>query len=60
MISHNGGDTGFRTALAMLPEKKVAVVWMTNGEWIPNINAHAVTHAGLDVALGLEPQPQQG
>jgi tetratricopeptide (TPR) repeat protein len=55
MVSHDGGDTGFLTALAMLPEKKIAVVWMTNAEWLSNTDA--VTHAALDVALGLEPQP---
>jgi CubicO group peptidase (beta-lactamase class C family) len=58
MVSHRGGDIGFRTFLAMLPEKKIAVVWMANGEWIPN--ADGVTHAALDVALGLEPQPIEG
>lgn len=31
------------------------MVWMTNAEWLPNTDA--VTHAALDVALGLEPQP---
>lgn len=58
MISHRGGDIGFRTYLAMLPDRKIAVVWMTNGEWIPNTDG--VTHAALDVALGLEPQPIGG
>ena len=58
MISHDGGDTGFLTGLAMLPEKKIAVVWMTNAEWLPNTDA--VTHAALDVALGLQPQPING
>jgi CubicO group peptidase (beta-lactamase class C family) len=58
MISHDGGDTGFLTGLAMLPEKKIAVVWMTNAEWLPDTGA--VTHAALDVALGLEPQPVNG
>ena len=59
MISHRGGDIGFRTFLAMLPaKKKIAVVWMTNGEWISN--ADGVTHAAFDVALGLEPQPIDG
>jgi predicted Zn-dependent protease len=42
----------------MLPEKRIAVVWMTNGEWIPNTDA--VTNAALDVALGLDPQPIKG
>ena len=55
MISHDGGDTGFLTGLAMLPEKKIAVVWMTNAEWLPGTGA--LTRAALDTALGLEPQP---
>lgn len=49
LVEHGGGDTGFLTGLAMLPEKKIAVAWMTNAEWLPNTDA--VTHA----ALGLEP-----
>jgi len=53
LVQHGGGDTGFLTGLAMLPEKKIAVVWMTNAEWLPN--TAAVTHAALDAALGLEP-----
>ena len=57
-VSHGGGDTGFRTGLTLLPEKKIAVVWMTNGEWIPNTGE--VTNAALDVALGLEPKPFTG
>jgi CubicO group peptidase (beta-lactamase class C family) len=58
MISHGGGDTGFLTGLAMLPEKKIAVVWMTNADWLPNTGA--VTRAALDVALGLEPASLNG
>jgi hypothetical protein len=46
MVSHNGGDTGFLTGLAMLPEKKIAVVWMANAEWLPNTGA--ITHAALE------------
>ena len=33
MAGHSGGDTGYTTDLAMLPEKKIAVVWMTNSDW---------------------------
>ena len=58
MISHDGGDTGFLTGLAMLPEKKIAVVWMTNSEWLSSTDG--VTHAALDAALGLEPEPITG
>jgi CubicO group peptidase (beta-lactamase class C family) len=55
LVEHGGGDTGFRTGLAMLPERKIAVVWMTNAQWLRN--TAAVTHAALDVALGLQPTP---
>jgi hypothetical protein len=33
----------------MLPERKIAVVWMANGEWLPNTGA--ISHATLDVTL---------
>jgi CubicO group peptidase (beta-lactamase class C family) len=55
LVEHGGGDTGFRTGLAMLPERGVAVVWMTNSEWLRH--PAALTHAALDAALGLEPVP---
>ena len=55
MVLHEGGDPGFRTALALLPERKIAVVWMMNADWLPD--AGLVTNAALDAALGLEPQP---
>jgi CubicO group peptidase (beta-lactamase class C family) len=55
LVEHGGGDTGFRTALTMLPDQKVAVVWMTNADWLRN--GVAISHAALDVALGLEPAP---
>jgi CubicO group peptidase (beta-lactamase class C family) len=58
IVSHGGGDTGFRSGLAMLPEKKIAVVWATNSEWLPNTGA--INRAALDTALGLNPQPITG
>ena len=58
MVSHGGSDAGFRTGLAMLPDKKIAVVWMTNADWLQNTGA--INHAALDVALGLDPQPING
>ena len=51
LVEHGGGDTGFRTHLAMLPDKRIAVVWMTNAEWLQD--GAALTHSALDVALGL-------
>ncbi|MEM6380430.1 MAG: serine hydrolase [Bacteroidota bacterium] len=32
---HNGGDDGFKTHFAFLPEKSMAVVMMTNGDYFP-------------------------
>jgi CubicO group peptidase (beta-lactamase class C family) len=56
MAGHSGGDTGYATDLAMLPEKKIAVVWMMNSDWR---GSRGLTPAALDVALGREPQPIQ-
>jgi hypothetical protein len=53
-IAHQGGDTGYRTDLVLLPDKKIAVVWMMNGEWAAD---DSITHAALDVALGVTPAP---
>jgi CubicO group peptidase (beta-lactamase class C family) len=55
MVSHSGDDTGFNTGLAMLPDKEIAMVWMTNADWLTE--GRTITRAALDVALGLKPQP---
>lgn len=58
LITHSGGDTGFRSDLALLPVKGIAVVWMSNCDWIDSGPLNGpVTYAALDVALGLKPQP---
>jgi len=54
MVGHSGGDTGYASDLAMLPEKKIAVVWMTNSDWR---GSGGLTQAALDVALGRQPEP---
>jgi CubicO group peptidase (beta-lactamase class C family) len=58
LVTHSGGDLGFITDLAMLPERKIAVIWMANCDWIDAgpING-PITYAALDVALGLKPAP---
>jgi CubicO group peptidase (beta-lactamase class C family) len=58
LVTHSGGDLGFITDLAMLPDKKLAVVWMANCDWIDAgpING-PITFAALDVALGLRAEP---
>ena len=57
LVTHSGGDLGFITDLAMLPAKKIAVVWMANCDWIDAgpING-PITYAALDTALGLAPK----
>jgi CubicO group peptidase (beta-lactamase class C family) len=58
LVTHSGGDTGFLSDLALLPEKGIAVVWMSNCDWIDSGPLNGpVTYAALDVALGLRPQP---
>ena len=53
-VGHGGSDTGFRTDLLMIPDKRMAVVVVTNAWWLtPN----RFSRAALDVALGLKPEP---
>ena len=54
-IAHEGGDTGYRTNLVLLPDKRIAVVWMENADWAANDDS--LTRAALDVALGVTPAP---
>jgi CubicO group peptidase (beta-lactamase class C family) len=54
-IAHEGGDTGYRTDLVLLPDKRIAVVWMENGDWAANDDS--LKRAALDVALGETPAP---
>jgi len=55
VVWHNGSDTGFRSGFGMLPDRKIAVVWMTNADWFRV--GDDVTRAALDAALGLKPKP---
>jgi Beta-lactamase len=55
MISHEGGDTGYRTDMVLLPDKRIAVVWMENADWATNDDS--LMRAALDVALGVTPAP---
>jgi CubicO group peptidase (beta-lactamase class C family) len=54
-IGHEGGDTGYRTNLVLLPDKQMAVVWMMNADWAAEDDS--LTRAALDVALGITPTP---
>ncbi len=53
MVSHGGSDTGYKADLAMLPDQHIAVVWMTNCDWIKR---DPLTRAALDTALGFRPE----
>jgi CubicO group peptidase (beta-lactamase class C family) len=55
VIGHGGGDTGFRSNLAMLPDDGIAVVMMSNYDGPSPLSG--ITNAALDVALGLKPEP---
>lgn len=35
-LEHNGGDDGYKTHFAFLPEKSIAIVVMTNGDYFPS------------------------
>lgn len=54
IINHSGGDVGFVSNLVLIPEKKLAVVMMSNYDRAP---LRLFTNAALDVALGLKPEP---
>jgi CubicO group peptidase (beta-lactamase class C family) len=54
-VGHSGGDTGFVSNLSMIPDKKIAVVMMSNFDGGSSLGQ--VTAAALDVALGLKPAP---
>jgi CubicO group peptidase (beta-lactamase class C family) len=52
LVSHSGGDIGFTTNLALLPEKSAGVVVLFNTYPAPT---DAITYAILDLILGDEP-----
>jgi CubicO group peptidase (beta-lactamase class C family) len=54
VIGHSGGDVGFRSQLALIPEKSVGVALMTNVSPAPLEN---VEKSLLEILLGIEPQP---
>ena len=53
-IGHGGSDTGFVSSLRMIPDKRIAVVMMSN---FNETSLGKLTNAALDVALGLKPEP---
>lgn len=55
-VWHGGGDTGYSTLLILLPQKKTALVLMSNCDWLGAARAQ-IANAALDVSLGLKPEP---
>lgn len=53
VVNHSGGDTGFVSLLVLIPEKKIAVVMMSNYD---RASLRVINNAALDVALGLKPE----
>src|SRR6185503_7518098 len=54
LVTHSGGDTGFVSNLVLIPDRKIAVVMMSNYDRAP---LRVLTLAALDVALGIKPEP---
>ncbi len=54
MIVHGGGDTGFNTYFAMLPDRGAAVVVLCNLIPAP---VKQIAHCALDILLGYTPPP---
>lgn len=52
IVGHGGGDVGFRTHFAMLPDKRIAVVVLCNSVPAP---VEEIARSALDVTLGYEP-----
>jgi CubicO group peptidase (beta-lactamase class C family) len=54
-VGHSGGDVGFNSNFMMIPDKRIAVVMMSNFDRA-NPAMRVITDAALDVALGLKPK----
>jgi CubicO group peptidase (beta-lactamase class C family) len=54
-VSHSGGDVGFNSNFIMIPDKRTAVVMMSNFDRASPA-LRVITSAALDVALGLKPE----
>ena len=47
-VWHAGGDLGFVADFVMIPDKKIAVIWMMNADWPKRVT---LTNTALDIAL---------
>jgi CubicO group peptidase (beta-lactamase class C family) len=54
VVGHDGGDVGFTSNLALLPDDQIGVAVMCN---TAPAYLEAVTHMILDLILGIEPEP---
>jgi CubicO group peptidase (beta-lactamase class C family) len=55
-VYHGGHDTGFRSYIALLPEKSLGVVGSSNFDQVPLLS---IAKAALDVMLGFDPTIQR-
>lgn len=56
MISHGGGDTGFRSYIILIPEKSLAIVAASNYE---GTQINRLAYGLIDILLGVTPEKPQ-
>lgn len=54
LISHSGGDTGFRSFFLLVPEKNIAIMLASNYELVPTYD---LAIGLLDILMDIEPLP---
>lgn len=55
-VWHSGGIDGFRTEVAVIPDRNVGILVATNGSHLSQL-PFALLHHGLDRLLGMDPEP---
>ncbi len=54
LVSHSGGDTGFRSIFLLVPERKISIILVSNYELVRTFD---LATALLDILMGVKPQP---
>ena len=54
LISHSGGDTGFRSFFLLVPEKKTSIILVSNDELL---RSYDLATSILDILMDIEPLP---
>ena len=54
VVNHSGMDTGFMSLLALVPDRKIGVVTMTNYD---RGSLRVLSNAAINIALGLKQEP---